>query len=449
MSRLRTRNAETTEYRKSPVRAWLSIVGIGEDGVAGLGVPARAALDEAQTLVGGARHLAMVPPDGRERLEWPRPFSALAEALHARRGRPVCVLATGDPFCYGVGTVIARHVPMDEMRVHPAPSAFSLACARLGWSLPSMETLSLHGRPLAAFRVAMRPGARVIALSHDATTPARIAEMLRGAGYGESRIVVLERMGGPSECVRGAFARDFALEDVHDFNTVAVECAAAPDAPVRSRVPGLPDDAFEHDGQLTRRVPRAAALAALSPFPGQLLWDVGAGCGSVAIEWMRAAPGARAVAIERSAERIALIEHNAQCLGVPGLRVVEGEAPAALTGLDAAPDAIFVGGGLSAPGLLDRCWATLPAGGRLVAHAVSVEGERVLLDAHGAMGGELCRIAVSHAGPIGRYRAFRPAYPVTELAARKRDEGHGRIGAGFGDGLRFALMRHSRASGLA
>ena len=398
---------------------WLSIVGIGEDGVSGLGDAARAALDEAEALIGGARHLAMVPPDGRERLEWPRPFSALAEELRTRRGSPVCVLATGDPFCYGVGSVIARHVPMDEMRVHPAPSAFSLACARLGWSLPAVETLSLHGRPLASFRVTMRPGARVLVLSHDETTPSRIAEMLQGAGYGESRIVVLERMGGAAERVRESCARDFALEDVHDFNTVAVECAAGPDAPLLCRVPGLPDDAFEHDGQLTRRVQRAAALAALSPLPGQLLWDVGAGCGSIGIEWMRAAPGARAIAIERSAERAALIERNAQRLGTPGLRVVEGEAPAALAGLDAPPDAIFVGGGVAASGLIDACWAALPAGGRLVAHAVSVEGERALIDAHGDIGGELCRIAVSHAGPIGRYRAFRPGYPVTELAVRK------------------------------
>ena len=408
------------EHGKFPVRAWLSIVGIGEEGVAGLGAAARAALDEAETLVGGARHLAMVPPDGRERLEWPRPFSALAGELRARRGRRVCVLATGDPFCYGVGVVIARHIPMDEMRVCPAPSAFSLACARLGWSGPAVETHSLHGRPLATFRAAIRPGARVLALSHDAATPARIAEMLCEAGYGESRVTVLERLGGAAERVRAASARGFALEDVHDFNTVAVECAAGPEAPLLSRVPGLPDDAFEHDGQLTRRVQRAAALAALSPLPGQLLWDVGAGCGSIAIEWMRAAPGARAIALERSAARVALIERNAQSLGTPGLRVVKGEAPAALSDLDASPDAIFVGGGVAAPGLLDRCWAALPAGGRLVAHAVSVEGERALIDAHGDIGGELCRIAVSHAGPIGRYRAFRPAYPVTELAVRKR-----------------------------
>ncbi len=410
---------QTMTPEESSPRAWLSIIGIGEDGVAGLGADARTALAQAETLIGGARHLAMIPPDGRERLEWPRPFSVLADALRVRRGRSVCVLATGDPFCYGVGSVIARHVPIQEMRVHPAPSAFSLACARLGWSLPAVETLTLHGRALSTLRASIRPGARVLVLSHDASTPARIAQMLRGDGYGESRIVVLERMGGPAERVREALARDFALEDVHDFNTVAVECVAGPDAPLRSRVPGLPDDAFEHDGQLTRRVPRAAALAALSPFPGQLLWDLGAGCGSIGIEWMRAAPGARAIAVERSASRAALIERNAQRLGTPGLRVVEGETPAALDALDAPPDAIFVGGGLAAPGLLERCWSALPAGGRLVAHAVSVEGERVLLDAHAAFGGELARIAVSHAAPIGRYRAFRPAFPVTQFAARK------------------------------
>ena len=419
-SRVSGNPRKTTEYQKSPVRAWLSVVGIGEDGVAGLGTAARAALDGAETLVGGARHLAMVPPDGRERLEWPRPFSALAGELRARRGRRVCVLATGDPFCYGVGTVIARHFPLEEMRVHPAPSAFSLACARLGWSLPEVETCSLHGRPLGNFRAAMRPGARVLALSHDATTPARIAEMLRDAGYGESRVVVLERLGGAAERVRETSAREFAFVDVHDFNTVAVECAAGPDAPLLSRVPGLPDDAYEHDGQLTKRVQRAAALAALAPCPGQLLWDVGAGCGSIGIEWMRAVPGARAVAIERNAARRALIERNAERLGTPGLRVAAGEAPAAFAGLDAPPDALFIGGGLASPGLIDACWAALPAGGRLVAHAVSVEGERALLEAHGAIGGELCRIAVSHVAPIGRYRAFRSAYPVTELAVRKR-----------------------------
>ena len=259
----------------------------------------------------------------------------------------------------------------------------------------------------------------MIAISHDATTPARIAEMLRGDGYGASRVVVLEHLGGAAERVREAVARLFALEDVKPFNTVAVECVPGPEAPLRSRSPGLPDDAFTHDGLLTRRAVRAAALSALAPVPGQLLWDVGAGCGSIAVEWMRAARGAGAVAIERNAGRLAFIERNAERLGVPRLRIVHGEAPAALAGLD-APHAVFVGGGLSSPDLLAACWSALPRGGRLVAHAVTVEGERALLDAHAAFGGELTRIAVSHAAPLGRYHAFAPARPVTELAARKR-----------------------------
>ena len=400
--------------------AWLTIVGIGEDGLEGLGASARAAVDRAETLVGGARHLAMVPPDGRERLEWPRPFSALAGKLRARAGRPVCVLATGDPFCYGVGTPLAQHFATEEMRVLPAPSAFSLACARLRWSLPEVETLTLHGRPPATFRAAIQPGARVLVLSHDAATPACIAEMLRDAGCGASRVVVLEHMGGAAERVRDTTAREFSLDDVRDFNTVAVECAAASDAPLLARTPGLPDDAFEHDGQLTKRVVRAAALAALAPCPGQLLWDVGAGCGSVGIEWMRAARGARAIAVERDAERLGFIGRNAERLGTPGLRLVHGEAPAALAGLDGPPDAIFVGGGLSAPDLLRTGWNALSSGGRLVAHAVSLEGERALFDAHAELGGDLARIAVSHAAPMGRFRGFRPAFPVTELAVRKR-----------------------------
>ena len=402
------------------MKPWLSIVGIGEDGLDGLGAIAREAIAAAEVLIGGERTLAMIPPDGRERRLWPSPFSSLNSELRAMAGRQVCVLASGDPLCYGVGSTIARDFTLEEMRIHPTTSSFSLACARLGWNLPEVDTVSLHARPAAAFRAAVRPGARIVALTNDATTPRRVAEMLREAGYGESRVVVLERLGGPAERVRETTARAYALEDVQHLNTVAVDCSAGADAPLLPRVPGLPDDAYEHDGQLTKRVLRASALSALAPCPGHLLWDVGAGCGSIGIEWMRAACGARAVAVERDRGRAALIDRNAERLGTPDLRVVRGEAPAALADLEGPPDAVFAGGGLVIPGLLDACWAALPAGGRLVAHAVTVEGERVLADMHAALGGELSRIAVSHAAPIGRYRAFRPALPVTEFAVTRR-----------------------------
>ena len=399
---------------------WLSVVGIGEDGLDGLGATALEAIAAAEILVGGERTLAMIPPDARERRRWPSPFSALNSELRTMSGRRVCVLASGDPLCYGVGSTIARDFTLDEMRIHPTTSSFSLACARLGWNLPEVETISLHARPSAAFRAAVRPGTRIVSLTNDATTPRLVAEMLCEAGYGESRVVVLERLGGPAERVRETTARGYALEDVQALNTVAVECSAGADSPLLPRVPGLPDDAYEHDGQLTKRVARASALAALAPCPGHLLWDVGAGCGSIGIEWMRAARGARAVAIERDPERIALIERNAERLGTPDLRVVRGEAPGALADLDGPPDAVFAGGGLATPGLLDVCWAELPPGGRLVAHAVTVEGEQALADAHVKIGGELSRIAVSHAAPIGRFTAFRPALPVTELAVTRR-----------------------------
>lgn len=402
--------------------AWLAIVGLGEDGLEGLGRAARAEIAAARTLVGGERHLAMIPPDDRERLVWPRPFSVLPDELRARASSGgVCVLATGDPFCYGVGTALARHFSPDEMRVHPAPSCFSLICARLAWNLAEVASVTLHGRPLATVRPALAPGNRVLVLSHDGATPAQVARLLCEDGYGDSRLIVLEHLGGAAERIRVTTARAFSFDDVAALNALAIECVADADALLRPGVPGLPDDAFEHDGQLTKRVPRAAALAALAPLPGQLLWDVGAGCGSISIEWMRAAPRARAIAIERDAERVRLIERNAERLGVPRLRIVHGEAPEALAGLEAegSPDAIFVGGGLATPGLIAACHAALGAGGRLVAHAVTVEGERVLYDAHAMLGGELSRIEVSHATPLGQGFGFRPARPVTVFATRK------------------------------
>ena len=397
---------------------WLSIVGIGEDGLDGLAVDARALVDGAQVLVGGDRHLAMAPDDGRRRIRWRTPLGAMVGDIVGLRGTPVCVLATGDPMFFGIGVTLAKRVPIDEMTILPAPSAFSLACARLGWPLAEVETLTLHGRPLALINGYIQPGAKLLVLSNDGATPGQVARALCDRGYGESRMWTFEHMGGDNERCIDASAADWREDRVADLNTIAVDCVVAPGAAHLPRVPGLPDDAFVHDGQLTKREVRAATLAALAPAPGQLLWDVGAGCGSIAIEWLRAARGARAIAIERDAARRALIENNAATLGVPQIEIVAGEAPAALDGL-AAPDAVFIGGGVADAALVEACWQALGPGGRLVANVVTVEGEQALFGWRERVGGALTRIAVSRAEPLGPLSGWRALMAVTQWSALK------------------------------
>ncbi len=398
---------------------WLRIVGIGDDGLDGLSPAARALVDGAEVLVGGARHLAMVPEDGRERIRWPTPLSDIRSLLEARRGRPVCVLATGDPLCYGIGAKFHRWFDRDEIAVVPAPSAFSLACARLGWSLPDVETLTLHGRPLETLAAHLAPGVRLLALTENGETPRRAAELLEAKGYGGSRMTALEHLGGTGENTVTATAAEWGDRTCADLNTLAIECVAGPDAALLPSVPGLPDEAYRHDGQLTKREVRSATLAALAPVPGQRLWDVGAGCGSIGIEWMRAATHAEAIAVERDADRVALIAENAAALGTPRLTVVEGAAPEALGGLD-RPDAVFIGGGLSTAGLFEHCWDALKPGGRLVANIVTLEGEAELLRLHAGHGGALTRIAVSRAEPVGPFHGWRSLMPVTQWAVVKR-----------------------------
>lgn len=397
---------------------WLSIVGIGEAGLASLDAEARRLVEAAELLVGGERHLAMVPAGKAERLGWEVPLTRTVEKILARRGGKVVVLATGDPMWFGVGVTLARHVPMAEMTILPQPSAFSLAAARLGWPLAEVDCLTLHGRPLEILNSAVAPCARLLLLSHDGTTPAAVARRLVELGYGGSRMIVLEHMEGQKERRIEASAADWQAVPVADLNTVAIECLPDPGAPRRSRVAGLPDEAFRHDGQLTKREYRAAALARLAPLPGECLWDVGAGAGSVAIEWLRTHRSLQAYAIESEASRVALIEANAAALGVPQLRIHHGHAPEALEGLP-QPHAVFIGGGLTIPGLAERCWAALHPGGRLVAHAVTTEGEGRLLALQIALGGDLTRLAVSRAEPVGGYLGWKPLMPVTQLAAVK------------------------------
>lgn len=397
--------------------AWLTLVGIGEDGYAGLGEAAREALGEARCIVAGARQLALLPADLPAAHElWPSPFSL--EPLLARRGTPVCVLASGDPLFYGVGASLARQLPAEELRVFSAPSSVSLAAARLGWPLQEVTVLSLVARPLAALQARIFPDARLLLLSNDGDSPAAVAELLRQRGFGPSRLTVLEHLGGSSERRIDGLASDWALPRAADLNLLAVECIAAADARLLPLTPGLRDELYQHDGQLTKRDVRAITLARLAPQPGELLWDVGAGCGSIGIEWMRAHPACRAIAIEADEGRQGHIQHNRDALGVPGLQLVAGHAPAALTGL-AAPDAIFIGGGVTVPGLLEQCWASLKPGGRLLANAVTLQSEAALVAWREQVGGELTRIAVAQAQPLGAFDTWRSALPITLLQVRK------------------------------
>lgn len=402
--------------------AWLAVVGLGEDGLAALAPAARTLVETAEVLVGGARHHALVPGYPGERLTWRVPLRDTMADIAARRGRRVTVLATGDPMAYGIGTTLARHFASGEMVVLPAPGAFSLAAARLGWALGDVGCLTLHGRPPSLLAPWLTPGARLLLLADDGRTVAHVAAHLRAAGWGPSRLVALAHMGGPAEVRREATAAAWGDETTPDLVTLAITCVPGPEARPLARVPGLPDDAFAHDGQLTKRAVRAATLARLQPMAGQHLWDLGAGCGSIAIEWLRAVQtadgrGATAVAVERDAGRRALIARNATSLGTPFLDIVGGDSEDVLDRL-APPDAVFIGGGVTAA-LVDRALAALRPGGRFVANVVSTEGEAVVLAAHARHGGDLARLAVSEAGAAGGRTVWRALVPVTQWTLAK------------------------------
>lgn len=392
--------------------AWLTLVGIGEDGFAGLGKQARRALLSARRIVGSPRQLELLPRCivGTQ-VVWPSPFSL--DAVLAEPGEAVCVLASGDPMLYGVGASLARQIPAAQMHVLPSPSSYSLAAARLGWALQDVVTLSVVARPVAAVAAHLYSGQRLLVLSNDGTSPQAVAQLLRERGFGLSRMTVLEHLGGAKERrIDGSAADDFP--DIAALNLVAIDCQASPDAPRLSPLAGLPDTAFRHDGQLTKRDVRAVTLARLAPRPGELLWDVGAGCGSIGIEWMRAHPSCRAIAVESDEGRQAFIEHNRDALGVPGLQLVRGRAPGALAGLP-APDAIFVGGGVTRENVLADCWAALKPGGRLVANAVTLQSELALVQWREQYGGELTRLHIAQASPLGEFDTWRQALPITLL----------------------------------
>jgi precorrin-6Y C5,15-methyltransferase (decarboxylating) len=409
------------ERATCPATRWLSIVGIGEDGIEGLSPVAQKLVASAELVVGGKRHLGLAGALIRGRtLAWPSPIGEALPEIERHRGRPVVVLASGDPFHYGVGDLLLRSIPASETLCLPNASAFSLAAARLGWSLQDVALASLHGRALEGMVRHLQPGARILALSWDGETPDRLAKFLVARGMGNSQLTVLEAMGGPRERVRSATAAGFDLADIAALNTIALQVDASADATVLALAPGLDDSLFEHDGQLTKREVRAVTLSALAPRQGELLWDVGLGAGSIAIEWLLRHPSLKAIGIESEPERAARAARNAANLGTPDLQIVQKRAPEAFAGLP-APDAVFLGGGLSTLEVFERAWAALKPGGRLVANAVSIQSEARLIDYFQRHGGELVRLGVAKAGKAGTGSVFvwRPAAPIVQWRARK------------------------------
>jgi precorrin-6Y C5,15-methyltransferase (decarboxylating) len=396
----------------------LTLVGIGADGEASLSPAARRAIEHAELVVGSARQLELVRGLVRGQARaWPSPLPPGVEDVLARRGRATCVLASGDPFYFGIGATFAARLPSSEIACHPAPSSLSLAAARLGWALQDTDVVSLHGRELHAIVRYLQRGRRVLALSWDRQTPARLAALLIERGLGATRFTLLERLGAADERIRSAPAREHELGEVADLNLVALELCAEPGAFMLPSRASLPDGSYEHDGQLTKQDIRAVTLSALAPHPGALLWDVGAGAGSIAIEWSLAHPACRALAIERDAERCARIRRNALRLGTPEVEVVHGAAPEALAKLP-SPDAVFIGG--SAHELvLERCWSALVRGGRLVVNAVSLETEALLVRCYAERGGELRRLSIESAAPLGGVTTWRPALPVVQWRVDK------------------------------
>lgn len=401
------------------MQKWLSIIGIGEDGLAGLSPIAVSCLNKAQIIFGGERHLSMLPPaDHREKIPWKSPFQTSITDIISRRGQAVCILASGDPLCYGVGATILKDIPISEITIIPAPSAFSLACSRLGWSLTEVETLSLCGRPVSLLQSYIYPGAKLLILSEGKHTPAHVAQMLINRGYGNSQVTVLEKMGNINENIITDIASNWQEKNIAALNTIAVECIADKGIVGLSKFPGLPDDIFHHDGQLTKREIRAVTLSSLAPNPGELLWDVGAGCGSISIEWMRSDRRSRAIAIEQNSTRLNYIADNAAALGTPNLQIIAGKSIEIVPTLP-PPNAIFIGGGVTTPEILESCWHALLPGGRMVVNVVTLEGEQRLYQWYENVGGNFSRIAIQRAEPIGKFLGWKAMSPVTQWVGVK------------------------------
>ncbi len=396
--------------------AWIDVVGIGEDGLEGLSAEAVTALEGAEIIIGGDRHHRIAPNLPARRVRWPSPFSKMIGTISRYRGRKVALLVTGDPLWFSAGAKVAAAFPAAEIRFHPQLSAFQLACARMRWSLADIDTLTIHGRPAEQIIPWFAPGARLAVLTGGSGDPGAVARMLADRGYGPSRLTVLAELGGPGEARHSALASDWACEDpaasIPGFHTLCIECRVEPGITVLPRGPGLPDDAFVNDGNFTKSDVRAATICALAPRRGELLWDIGCGCGTVSVEWMRCARDARAIGIDPNPARQEMARKNARALGAPGLELIQGRAPEALDGLP-DPDAVFIGGGLGRE-VVEVALARIRPAGRIVASAVTLESNSLLADIHRQSGGHLVRLSVEMVSALGNQRGWQPMMPVTQ-----------------------------------
>jgi len=400
-------------------KKWLTVVGIGEDGVPGLGLKALVAVQNATFIFGGERHLAMLGSNiSATRQSWTQPLSDSLRKLIELRGQNVVVLASGDPMFYGIGSTLIEHIALDEMDMIPHPSCFSYACARLGWSMQDVVCRSVHARPLEMITRDIVDAAKMLILAHDGNSPANLAKLFIALGFGNSCFYILEHLGGSREKIIRLLATEIGERAFADLSVIAIECHGDGSEIRQVTNTVLPDNAFEHDGQLTRQDIRAIIMTHLAPKYNEILWDVGAGCGSISIEWLRLGRDSRAIAIEKNAQRCDFIRRNAAALEVDGLQLIEAQAPQSLNSLE-APHAIFIGGGFANPDIGEHCWQNLRPGGRLVATAVTVETEAAFQIFSAKTKARLIRIDMSEVVPLGRYHTWQPSLPITIMIAHK------------------------------
>ena len=400
-------------------KPWLTIIGIGDDGWNGLTRRQQDIITAAKYIFGGKRHLDFLPETLQAKLKpWPTPFSEGVSEIIALKGQSIVALVSGDPMFFGAGVTLLRYLPVDEVLVLPHPSSFSLAAARLGWALQDVDCLSINGRPIRTVIGHLQPSSRLIILCENKDSPALLAKLLTEQGFGASKMIVMEHLGGEKEKIRTQNADTFHLDECENLVLVAVQCVADNCDAGYPCYAALADKNFLNDGQLTKQDIRAVTMAHLAPKWGEVLWDVGAGSGSISIEWLRATKGARAYAIEKNPERQDIISKNADHFGVIGLHLIKGEAPLCLSGLE-RPDAIFIGGGFTRPDLFDCCWQSLKSGGRLVVNAVTLETNAILQSEARKIGARLIHISLAEAEPLGNFHVWRGALPITMMIARK------------------------------